>query len=411
MLFYYIFACIAALFGHRKARQWVQGQREMRRLLHEPSSILSSADDANTAQPAAKCIWFHAASVGEFEQARPIIERLKAEHPTWRVILTFFSPSGYELRKNYDKVTGVFYLPLPTRRTARRWLDKIMPDMAVFVKYEFWPAYLKELSKRQIPTYSISAIFRPKQLFFRPWGKAYLRLLNCFTAIFVQDEASADLLLKYGIDHVKVTGDTRFDRVCAVAEEKKELMPMRLFAEDAERVLVAGSTWPPDERLLQRYMDERPDTKLILAPHEISEKHLEQTFQLFEGRFVRLSEANRNNVRAARILLVDSIGQLSTAYRYGQVAYIGGGFGVGIHNTIEAAAYGIPVLFGPNYKHFREAKALIEADAAITVRNYKQLEAGLDRAIDEHRQMGEKAMQYVNSERGATDRIYQELFC
>lgn len=355
-------------------------------------------------------IWIHVASVGEFEQARPVIERLRREHPEVQIVLTFFSPSGYNLRKGYDKVDAVTYLPFATRRNARMFLDVVKPDTAIFVKYEFWPAYLRELAKRGIRTYSISAIFREKQAFFRWWGKPYLKLLRLFTAIYVQDEASARLLREHGIERTEVAGDTRFDRVHAIAQQAKDIPQIARFVEDGAKVIIAGSTWPPDEELLARYIDENPDVKLVLAPHEIHEAHLHQILQQFEGRYVRFTQATINSLDAVRVLVVDTMGMLSSIYRYGQVAYIGGGFGVGIHNTIEAAVFGMPVLFGPNHKHFREACALIDAGGGIAVDNYAAFKAAMDNALADHEAIGKKSSDYVVSELGATDKIYDALF-
>ena len=364
-------------------------------------------------------VWIHAASVGEFEQVRPLIERLRREKPQQKIVVTFFSPSGYELRKNYDRVDAVLYMPLPTRRNAKRFLEVLKPKMAIFVKYEFWPAYLKELHKRQIPTYSISAIFRPKQRFFHWYGASALRLLKLFTHIYVQDEASLQLLTKHGVNNVSVAGDTRFDRVAEVkaglAEDDPRLAPIADFTEGCERVIVAGSTWPQDEVLLAQYVERANEltnegVKLILVPHEIEEEHLHFIFNLFKGRFVRYSRATKTSMLHANILVIDTIGLLSSIYRFGHVAYIGGGFGVGIHNTIEAAVYGIPVIFGPNYLHFREAKGLITSGAARSIKNYSELEAALETALEQHETIGAKAAEYVQSELGATEKIYKEIF-
>ena len=401
MYLYIFLVWIASLFGHRKARMLFDGQRSATdtlrlRLMHHPSR--------------ARRIWIHVASVGEFEQARPIIERLRSEQPQVQIVLTFFSPSGYNLRKDYDKADAVTYLPFATRRNARVFLDVVKPDMAIFVKYEFWPAYLRELANRGIKTYSISAIFRPQQAFFRWWGKPYRNILKKFTAIYVQDERSARLLRDNGINHVEVAGDTRFDRVHAIAQQAKDIPQIARFVEGGAKVIIAGSTWPPDEALLSRYVSEHRDVRLVLAPHEIHEGHLHQIFQQFEGRYVRLTQATVNNLDAVRVLVVDTMGMLSSVYRYGKVAYIGGGFGVGIHNTIEAAVFGMPVVFGPKYKHFREACALIDAGGARTVRNYAEFEAAMDNALDDYEAIGKKAKDYVESELGATDRIYSKLF-
>ena len=381
-------------------------------------------------------VWIHAASVGEFEQARPLIEQLKIHHSQFKIVVTFFSPSGYEARKNYELADGVFYLPFATPLNAKRFIETLQPSMAIFVKYEFWPAYLKALKKRGIPTYCISAIFRPTQRFFHWYGASARRVLKCFTHIYVQDEASRRLLAEHGIHECSVAGDTRFDRVVEIVESQKSkdlsaqsnLTPVAQFTEGAERVLIAGSTWPEDEELLEAYLentecriqntDSGKRVKLILVPHEIDEQHLHFIFNLFQGRMVRYSTINAmpsnmsrlNILRNAQVMVIDTMGLLSSIYRFGQVAYIGGGFGVGIHNTIEAAVYGVPVVFGPNYHHFREAQGLIDAGAARSIKNYSELEAALNTALDQHETIGAKAAAYVQSELGATEKIYKSIF-
>ena len=381
-------------------------------------------------------VWIHAASVGEFEQARPLIEQLKIHNSQFKIVVTFFSPSGYEARKNYELADGVFYLPFATHLNAKRFIETLQPGMAIFVKYEFWPAYLKALKKRSIPTYCISAIFRPTQRFFHWYGASARRVLKCFTHIYVQDEASRRLLAEHGIHECSVAGDTRFDRVIEIVESQKSkdlsaqsnLTPVAQFTEGAERVLIAGSTWPEDEELLEAYLentecriqntDSGKRVKLILVPHETDEQHLHFIFNLFQGRMVRYSTINAmpsnmsrlNILRNAQVMVIDTMGLLSSIYRFGQVAYIGGGFGVGIHNTIEAAVYGVPVVFGPNYHHFREAQGLIDAGAARSIKNYSELEAALNTALDQHETIGAKAAEYVQSELGATEKIYKSIF-
>lgn len=409
MRLYFLLIRIAALCGHKKAQLLVRGQRDTLVRIKQRDEVAAK-----------EVVWFHSASVGEFEQARPIIERLKSQDNAGnvRVVLTFFSPSGYEMRKNYAFADEIYYLPFATRRNAKAFIAAIRPTKVIFVKYEFWPAYLRELKAQMIPTYLISAIFRPGQLFFRWWGKWYRNLLHCFTKIFVQDEDSCQLLAKYNILRVLVAGDTRFDRVHAIAEQSNAIpiiehfanVTKNVFQQTPNRVIIAGSTWLPDEELLARYVNEHEDVKLVLVPHEIDKAHLDAIFNLFQGRLVRLSEANAHSVEHVRTILVDSMGLLSSIYRYGQVAYIGGGFGVGIHNTIEAAVYGVPVLFGPNYQHFREAKGLIAANAGFSVANYYELAAALDKALEEHVRLGLNARDYVNSELGATERIMKSIF-
>lgn len=405
------------LFGH-KTRALYRGQRATLDAEHKP--ILEANRGA---------VWIHAASVGEFEQARPLIERLKANGERRKVVVTFFSPSGYEARKNYPHADAVLYLPFATRRKAKRFLESLQPSLAIFVKYEFWPAYLRELKKRDIPTYSISAIFRPTQRFFHWYGKSALKLLHCFTHIFVQDEASRRLLAEHGVHECSVAGDTRFDRVNEVLAATRErqdarLLPIAQFVEEAPQVIVAGSTWPEDEVLLEEYIEdcrlknEECGVKLILVPHEINEEHLHAIFQRFKGRFVKYSDISAmpsnlsrvNILRRAQVMVIDTIGLLSSIYQFGQVAYIGGGFGEGIHNTIEAAVYGVPVVFGPNCRHFREALGLIDAGAARSIKNYAELEAAFTTALEQHETIGAKASEYVQSELGATDKIYNKLF-
>ena len=416
MIFYFLIIRIAALFGHKKARALVRGQRE---------SISNFKSQISNVQSP---IWFHAASVGEFEQARPLIERLRREHPGQKIVVTFFSPSGYKARKDYAQADGVYYLPFATRRNAKRFLDALQPKMAIFVKYEFWPAYLRELKKRAIPTYSICSIFRREQVFFKWWGRPYRKTLRCFTHLFVQDEASRALLEAYGVTQASVAGDTRFDRMMELRSKRageiqnERLAPIADFTRGCERVIVAGSTWPKDEILLEKFLkaqnDNLQNTKLILVPHETDKRHLHFIFNRFEGRLVSYSVISRqasaihrrNILQKADVLLIDTIGLLSSIYPFGQVAYIGGGFGVGIHNTIEAAAYGKPVVFGPNYEHFREAKGLIDVEAARSIKTYSELEAALCTALDQHESIGAKAAEYVQSEIGAADRIYHAIF-
>ena len=400
MNIYFWILRLAALCGHRKARLLVRGQQQ----------ALAAAQQWAATLGHTRILWIHVASVGEFEQVRPIIERLRQEQPQRKILLTFFSPSGYEARKNYPLADLVLYLPFATIRNAKRWVTTLPLEMAIFVKYEFWPAYLRQLKKNKVPTYLISALFRPSQLFFQPWGILYRQLLRCFTHLFVQDLQSQQLLAKHSIFDVTIAGDTRFDRVTEIMHQAKDLPVVEGFTEASPRVIIAGSTWPADEQLLARYLAEHEDTKLVLVPHEIHQAHLHQLFQLFEGRHTRYTQANPLNIDKSRVLLVDTMGLLSSIYRYGHVAYIGGGFGVGIHNTLEAAVYGMPVIFGPKWQKFREAKGLLQAQAALSVRNYKEFARALDTAFATQQMMGERATNYVQSECGATNIIYKALF-
>lgn len=387
---------LAALFN-RKARMLSCGEKQA--LDHIASRIENGE----------RYIWFHAASVGEFEQGRPIMEKIKQEHPQCKIILTFFSPSGYELRKNYAGADIVSYLPFATKKKVRKFLDLVNPVKAVFIKYEFWPNYLSELKRRHIPTYIIAAIFRRNQIFFKWYGAAYRRCLYTFEHLFVQDEESRKLLAKYKINDVTVCGDPRFDRVCAIAQEAKNLPIIEQFTYGAP-TLIAGSTWPVDEDMLIRYVKENNYAcKLVLVPHETDKRHLHHIYQALRGRYVRYTEATPRNVEMANCLVVDTVGILSSIYRYGTVAYIGGGFGVGIHNTLEAAVYGMPVVFGPNYHKFREARQLIECRGGFSVKNYKTLKKTLDEAFEHSKEYGENAKNYVQGNKGATDVIYNRI--
>lgn len=390
---YFLFVRIAALFN-KKARQLSQGERKALVFLKE------------NVQPNTSYIWFHAASVGEFEQGRPIIERIKRMHPEKKVLLTFFSPSGYELRKNYSGADVVSYLPFATKTKVRKFLDIVQPEMAVFIKYEFWPHYLKQLSKRNIPTYLVAGIFRKSQAFFRWYGASYRKCLTHFTHMFLQDDDSATLLAQYAFSNTTVCGDPRFDRVVEIAKTAKELPILQQFTQGST-VIVAGSTWLSDETLLSRYFQENEEIKLVLVPHEIDTHHMESIYHLFHGRYVRYTEATAQNLEFARCLVVDTIGILSTIYRYATVAYVGGGFGDGIHNTLEAAVYGCPIVIGPNYDKFREAHGLLACEGAFSVDNYKQFKNTVDQLLQQQPQANSR--RYVMENCGATEVIYKEI--
>lgn len=352
-------------------------------------------------------IWFHAASLGEFEQGRPLIEKIRAKYPDYKILLTFFSPSGYEVRKNYRGADVVCYLPFDKPRNVKKFLDISNPVMAFFIKYEFWKNYLDELNKRRIPVYSVSSIFRKDQIFFKWYGGTYRNVLKNFDYLFVQNEASRRFLSKIGINKVTVVGDTRFDRVLQIREEAKELPLVEKFKGDSF-TLVAGSSWGPDEDLFLEYFNTHPEMKLIIAPHVIDENHLVEIISKLKRPYVRYTRADERNVQKADCLIIDCFGLLSSIYRYGEVAYIGGGFGVGIHNTLEAAVYGIPVVFGPKYHKFMEAKQLIEAQGAFSISNYEELSSLFDRFLTDehfHRETGSNAGFYVTNNAGATDKV------
>jgi len=395
-IYFYKLAIFIASFFDKKARLLHEGQQEALTLLKEK------------VDPNAGYVWFHAASLGEFEQGRPVIERLKAENPETKILLTFFSPSGYEIRKNYNGADIVSYLPLDTYFAARNFVKLVKPSKAVFVKYEFWPNYLLALQQADVPVYSISAIFRESQVFFKVYGGWYRSLLRVFSHIFVQDNASLDLLKKYDITNASVCGDTRFDRVYDLYSQAKQLPLIEEFAKGGQPIIVAGSTWPKDEELLVQYLKLHPDLKLILVPHEVHQSHILEISKLLDGKFVRYSEANSENLAQANCLVVDVIGILSSIYRYANVAYIGGGFGVGIHNTLEAAVWHVPVVFGPNFQRFREARELISVGGAFAISNYTLLETQLNRLLKDE-QAGKMAGEYVKNNTGATQLILNKL--
>ena len=434
---------IGSLFNKKIKKMW-RGEREAVDLLKEK------------VDPTAKYVWFHAASLGEFEQGRPLIEQLRATHPEYKILLTFFSPSGYEVRKNYEGADIVCYLPLDTIRNARRFLRAVHPVMAFFIKYEFWYNYLHILRHRGVPVYSVSSIFRPGQVFFKWYGRNYAKVLHCITHFFVQNEVSLQLLKGIGIDEATVVGDTRFDRVLQIKEQAKELPIVEAFkgingkgeackgalsedackrdlskdackdglSEDACKgdlsengckgckVFVAGSSWQPDEDIFIRFFNDHPDWKLIIAPHVIGEDHLAYILDKLQMKAVRYTQATEQSAAEARCLIIDCFGLLSTIYRYGEIAYVGGGFGVGIHNVPEAAVWGVPVLFGPNNKRFQEAQDLLACKGSFEVTDYDSFNTIISRLISDDKfrhQCGEASANYVKSRSGATDIIMKSV--
>lgn len=391
---------IASLFNKKVKKMWA-GERQAVKVLKEK------------VDPEARYIWFHAASLGEFEQGRPLIEHLRETHPEYKILLTFFSPSGYEVRKNYEGADIICYLPLDTIRNARRFLRAVKPVMAFFIKYEFWYNYLHILQHRGVPTYSVSSIFRPDQIFFQWYGRQYGRVLKCFTHFFVQNMESKALLAKLGITDVDVVGDTRFDRVLQIKEASKQLPIVEQFTAHAQKVFVAGSSWLPDEEIFIRYFDIHKDWKVIIAPHVISDEHLSQIFELLKGRrVVRYTEATEENVKDAEVLIIDCFGLLSSIYHYGTVSYVGGGFGVGIHNVLEAAVWDIPVVFGPNNKHFQEAQGLMLVQGGFEIKDYQSFRDLMMRFETDAsflQNAGENAGAFVKSRAGATAKVMENV--
>lgn len=394
-----------ASWRNPKAEKLRQGQRETFARLREKLGEKRGGE---------RRIWIHAASLGEFEQGRPIIEHIRREHPEMRVVLTFFSPSGYEIRKNYDGADVVAYLPMDTPKNVRRFLDLAQPDMAIFVKYEFWGNYLEQLKERGVPTYLVSAIFREGQIFFRPYGAEFRKMLKCFTGLYVQDEASQERLKRIGVGAVEVTGDTRFDRVTAVRAGARRIPAIEAALEGVKHVVVAGSTWSPDEELLATWLAKRPDVKAVVAPHEFDATRLgEMKKQFGADDTCFLSELNEDNAKRARVIIVDSFGLLSSLYRYASVAYVGGGFGAGIHNINEAAVYGVPVIYGPRHGKFKEAKDLASCGGGFPLKSGADFEGVMERLTKEdgrERDAAAKASkEYIGRMTGATSRFCRSV--
>ena len=404
---YFLGIKLAAAFGHRKAKLMEEGRQDWAQKLQAKVNELKAQD------PSRPYIWFHAASLGEFEQGRPLIEALREKYPQYRILQTFFSPSGYEVRKNYKGADIVCYLPYDKPSECRRFLDITQPSIAFFVKYEFWGNILEELDRRKVPTYLISGIFREHQAFFKSYGGVLRPVLSHFRHIFVQDEESKRLLATIGYDkNVTICGDTRFDRVIAIQQQAKQYAWAEEFSK-GQFTLVAGSSWPKDEDILLEHFNQHPEMKLIIAPHETHEEHIQSIIGKLKRPYMRYSQLDASKVTSVDCLIIDAIGFLSSIYRYGQVAYIGGGFGVGIHNTLEAAVYGMPVIFGPNHTAFREALGLLDAKGGFTISNAEQYASLMQTFMTDPqalREAGQRAGQYVQAESGATETIFKAVF-
>ena len=396
--FYMLGVAIASLFSDKVRKMW-HGQRQTPRILKEK------------VKPDVSYIWFHASSLGEFEQGRPLIERIRSEYPEYKILLTFFSPSGYEVRKNYEQADIICYLPLDTKANATHFLRTVRPAMAFFIKYDFWLNYLYILKQQGIPVYSVSSIFRPGQIFFRWYARPYSYVLKCFTHLFVQNEVSVELLRQIGIENSTIVGDTRFDRVLQIKQQAKQLPIAEAFKGDG-KVIVAGSSWQPDEDVLIRYINNNPDWKLIIAPHVINEEHLQQIEQKLARSVVRYTKTTPEDAAKAGCLIVDCFGLLSSIYHYGEIAYVGGGFGVGIHNVLEAAVWSMPVIFGPNNQKFQEAQGLKRAGGGFEFETYEEFHEIITRLINDSQyleQAGVKAGKFVSSMTGATEMIIKAI--
>ena len=399
---------IASLFNEKVRKMW-RGEREAFKILKQK------------VDPNAKYIWFHAASLGEFEQGRPLMERIRKDYPQYKILLTFYSPSGYEVRKNYEGADIICYMPVDTRLNAIRFLRLVRPVMAFFIKYEFWSNFLHILKHRNIPTYSVSSIFREDQVFFKWYGRNYVGVLKCFTRFFVQNEESKRLLEGIGITAVDVVGDTRFDRVLQIKEAAKQLPICEAFrtgvasSQSADvphhdfKVFVAGSSWPPDENIFIPFFNEHKDWRLLIAPHVIAEEHLKLILSLIKGKkVVRYTQTTPEEAAKADVLIIDCFGLLSSMYNYGDVAYIGGGFGVGIHNTLEAAVWNMPVIFGPNNKKFQEAQGLLKSGGGFEINTYEDFSGLMSSLMNDEtflKQAGDKAGTFVAHLAGATDKV------
>lgn len=396
--FYYLLILLASLFNN-KARLWIKGRKGIF------DKIQKQVKSENN------LFWFHTSSLGEFEQGRPLIEALKNKNNSIKILLTFFSPSGYENRKNYKTADYIFYMPPDTKKNARQFINLIQPSKAFFIKYEFWYHYLNQLKKNNIPVYLISANFRQKQIFFKWYGGWFRKMLYKFAHIFVQNKKSEQLLKNIGLDNITISGDTRFDRVAEIAKQAKRIEIAEKFKQD-NSIIIGGSTWDKDEEIIIEFINtSQRKTKYIIAPHEIHESNIQRIIKSINKPVISYSSASINNVNDFQVLIIDNIGMLSSLYRYADIAYIGGGFGVGIHNILEAATFGLPVVFGPNYKKFQEAVDLVESGGAFSVDSYENLQIRFENLLEniETNKAGKISKEYVLNNQGATSKILNEI--
>lgn len=403
-IFFYLLALVLAAPFNSKARAMLAGRWKWRKKLK-----------AALPEKTGPRVWFHCASLGEFEMARPIIEKLKAEAPQTSVVISFFSPSGYEQRSNYD-CDGVFYLPLDFRRNARDWYRLVNPDIAIFVKYEFWLRYMQEGLKAGVSMNAAGCLFREGQFIFEPWAAAWKKCLQDFKRIFVQNEVSAELGRSGGLRNIQINGDTRFDRVLQVLERTPTMPEIEQFKGDSV-LCIGGSTWAPEEKLLQQFIQNNGlpvKRKFMLVPHDVSEKHVQEICGRFsEYGCIRYSELNSGaDVEKAKFLVVDRIGLLAGLYRYGDAAIIGGAWGKGLHNMLEAAAWGMPILFGPKHQKFPEAAESMEAGFGFECTDFDTFEKHLKMALGDpeaRTEAAEKARLFVSKKAGATDAVVSYL--
>lgn len=395
---FYTFLVRIASLRNSKARLWLKGRKKWEFIL-------------NKIPEDTRPIWIHCSSLGEFEQGRPLIEAIKAKYPDEFILLTFYSPSGYEIRKSYEKADLIMYLPTDTIRNAKRFIKKVNPKLAVFIKYEFWFNFINELKRKDIPLYSVSALFRNNQMFFKTSGHWFRKHLRYFTHFFVQNELSEKLLKDLGIHKVSVCGDTRFDRVYAISKESKSVSEISTFSKNSFTI-IGGSTWPVEDQFLVKFINRNSDFKLVVAPHELHEKTYQFYENSIEGKVVRLSQTTEEEASSAKVLIIDSIGLLSAIYKYGKIAVIGGGFRKSIHNILEPAVYGLPVFFGPRYEKFQEAVTMVKGSMAHVIDDYESFENELRKYAtnkDYLTSQSQKITTYVESQLGATDAVLQEL--
>ncbi len=383
-----------------KAQMWCAGRKGMYERMR---SVIGECDNI---------VWIHVASLGDFEQGRPLVDYIKENYPDYKILLTFFSPSGYEVRKNYKNADYVFYIPADTKREVRQFLDIVQPKVVIFVKYEFWLNMLVALRERNIRTFLVSAIFRRNSIFFNPFGGIWRKALGAFETLFVQDERSKQLLAEIGVENVEVAGDTRFDRVVSIAESGEKIELIEQFKGD-KRLFVAGSTWAPDEDILLPLINSNPDIKFVIAPHEMEEVRIEKLISAIEGGAVRYTQLPKEGFENRQVIILDTMGLLSRAYASAEWAYVGGGFGAGIHNTLEAAVYGLPVVFGVKYRKFKEACDLIALGCGRSVKSGQELQEWFDelKSDDDYlARLSAIAKLYVGQHRGTTEKVVKTIF-
>lgn len=388
---------LAALLNNKKASQWIKGRKNIFNDLE--LNIKGSKE----------FLWFHCASLGEFEQGRPMMEAIKNKYPSASILLTFFSPSGYEIRKNYEFANYICYLPLDKPTYARKFVNIVKPKAVFFVKYEFWFNYLNQLKKKQIPVFLISGLFREKQHFFKFYGQWFKKHLFIFEHFFLQNQYSKELLAKYGISNTTVSGDTRFDRVMEISQKVKQI-PCIEFFKNNKKILIAGSTWPPGEDIIIKFINSTTikDLKFIIAPHNVDKSHIKLIEKKLEKKSKRFTQLDHVNVKNIDVLIVDCIGYLSSLYQYGWIAYIGGGFGKSIHNILEPATFGLPIIFGPNYKKFMEANELVELKGAFPIKESKEFHVLVQSFYSDDTKYGSSsniAKSYIEKNSGATIKI------